>query len=146
MPSVQGGGGLVSGSNIVDGTVADADIATNAAISLSKLSGLIGNPGSFISFDISTTGTYALTTLANERVLVLATCEVVGLSTNMTQTLKYNAVTKDTRIVRTGNSGFSGSCMLAYTEVPGAATQNITVNSDASLSNSVIVVIKLKVG
>jgi hypothetical protein len=37
MPLLQGGGGLVTGSNIVDGSIADADVAVGAAVQSSKI-------------------------------------------------------------------------------------------------------------
>jgi hypothetical protein len=99
--------------------------------------------GSFLTIETTTGTTHSLTTTAGEKVIVIAKGDVSGVITANTF-LKYNGVTKDT--VNTnggGNSGARQSFCLQYTETPGAATQNITVTTDTSISNVVIIVMKI---
>lgn len=100
------------------------------------------------TFSVETTAgtTHALTTVASQQVLVTAKGVVVATNAVNTVTLKYNGVTKDT--VTVGGTGAGASLnsafALMYTETPGAATQNVTVEtSGGTLSNVVIVVQKL---
>ena len=98
------------------------------------------------SVETTTGTTHALTTVANQQVLVSAKGVVVATSTVNTVTLKYNGVTKDTVTVGGTGAGtnLNSAFSLMYTETPGAGTQNVTVEtSGGTLSNVVIVVQKL---
>lgn len=94
----------------------------------------------------STSGaTHSLTTIANQTVMVWASGQIhfngSGAAKNIA--LKYNGVTKHTYDVDTTSSGgdrFAFSLM--YTETPGAATEDITVEG-TDLSSVVIMVLKL---
>lgn len=145
MPISQSGGSLVTGSSIVDGTVSNADIASNAAIALSKLANLIGNPGDLISIETGTGSTYSLTTIAGQKVLVLVKGNVADNSTESTTTLTYNSVTKDT-VKCDGDAGSNLPFTLGWTDVPGADTQTLSVqNSIVAVENVVWFIIKLQV-
>jgi len=95
----------------------------------------------------TTTGTtVSLTTTATQRVLVWATGDISTTLTARTITLAYNGVTKDTIIVSSPSDVTKYRFLLMYTEVPGAATQNITVTSTptgGTLANVIITVVKL---
>jgi hypothetical protein len=94
---------------------------------------------------VSTT-TYSLTTTANQRVMVWAKGDLVPGAATRTITLQYNAATKDTVVVVETSAGSTRRWpfSLMYTEVPGAATQNITVNtSGGTLANVKIMVLKM---
>lgn len=91
--------------------------------------------------------THSLTTVAGQRVLVLAKGNIThALNGEAPRNiyLNYNAVQKDTVRGASDSDGTTAATpfFLIYTEIPGAATQNITVTSDASLENVVITVIK----
>lgn len=148
MPSVGSGGSLVTGANIVDGTVSNADIATNAAIAQSKIAGLIGNPGTLISIEQTVNTTAAVTTLANQAILVIAKGTVTGLATAGSQvTLSYNGVQKDICNYRhPGASDEADNFCLTALFTPGADTQNLVVAASTTLTNCVITVIKLQIG
>jgi hypothetical protein len=110
---------------------------------------LAGAPaaGMFISVEVTTGTTKSLTTVAGERVMVWAKGDIVPNSaTARTITLQYNAVTKDTVIVTDSAASVRRwPFALQYTEVPGAATNNITVNTTGgTLANVVIMVQKIK--
>lgn len=141
------GGGVVGSAQITDGAIVNADINAAAAIALTKLSGLVGNPGSFISIETTTGTTHSLTTVANQRVFVFAKGNVAtGGGSNRTVTLAYNSVSKDIAAVL-ANTSAKESFALGYSEIPGAGTQNITVTIDAdTIENVKIFVVKLMVG
>lgn len=139
MPYFVGGGSAVGSAEITDGAIVDEDINAAAAIALTKLSGLIGNPGSFLSVETSTSTTYSLTTVANQRVVVFAKFWLSGGAGETNATLAYNGVTKDTTDAM--NSTASESNMLMYTEVPGAATANITLTAGAGSFNAVKIIV-----
>jgi hypothetical protein len=93
----------------------------------------------------TTSGTsHSLTTVAGQTVIVWAK-GIMGITGGGSgnATLSYNGVQKD--IV----SGTSNSAVIAvpfsliYTEVPGAATHNITVAGSVSVSEVVIIVLKI---
>jgi len=95
----------------------------------------------------TTTGvTHSLTTTAGQKVIVLVkgTMAVIGStsSDNYYAYLKYNAVTKDTALFG-GGAERELPFALQYTETPGAGTQNITVIGDGTLTNVVIIVMKI---
>src|SRR4051794_4174709 len=87
-----------------------------------------------VSFETTAGTTHSLTTVANEKVLVIAK----GSTTGGTVTLSYNGVQKDS-VTTTANR--SAWCLM-YTETPGAATANIIIGG--SDSEYVIIGIKLK--
>lgn len=141
------GGNLVASANIVDGTIVDADVNAAAAIAATKIAGLIGNPGNIISIDIVAAATYSLTTVAGQRVIVWAKGVQVGTGggANANVFLKYNGVTKDTAFLGVVNAVTLSAFTLCYSEIPGAATQNVTLTTDyTSISTPVIAVIKLQ--
>ena len=100
-----------------------------------------------VSIFVSTTGTLSITTVAGQKVIVIAKGnDTLGNNGSSTILLKYNGVTKDTcsLIIHSGayaDGTFSYSLM--YTETPGAGTHDITVTGQASGSNCVIMVLKL---
>src|ERR1044071_9694961 len=86
-----------------------------------------------VSFETTAAATHSLTTVASDKVLVIAKGDITGSlnivgGTNIT--LKYNSVTKDTFTIRHRDSAVERHAFtLAYTETPGAATHNITVET-----------------
>ncbi len=96
----------------------------------------------------TTTGvTHSLTTVAGQRVLVFAKGNITHALNGeapRNMYLNYNGVQKDTVRGASDSDGTSAATpfFMMYTETPGAATQNITVTSDAALENVVITVIK----
>lgn len=140
------GGSVVGSAQITDGAIVNADINNAAAIDLTKLAGLIGNPGNFVSIDVASGATYSLTTVANQKVFVLAVITGDGSGGFTTARLKYNAVDKDTRDVGY-YSPEAWTAVLMYSEIPGAGTQNVTVTMDAgTVTNCRMVIVKLKIG
>lgn len=128
MPLVTTGGGTVTGANIADGTISNADIASDAAIDQSKLN----LDGATVAFESTAAGTHSLTTAAGERVLVWAYCDVEqGHAGNEVVTLKYNGVTKDTAQSDDDNvsANIRFTYALMYSEIPGAATADITLTA-----------------
>lgn len=139
-----------------------AEQATSAQVTANTETGESGAPlfvnpsnapelvSSAITIETTTGTTHSLTTVAGEKVIVWAKGNIVwGGDNNGSATLKYNTVTKDT-ILYKQDSG-SGSdwelpFAMMYTETPGAATQNITVEEadGSTLSNVVIIVMKIK--
>lgn len=102
-----------------------------------------------VTIETTTGVTHSLTTTAGQKVIVWAKGQENWNSGSSpgtkTLTLKYNSVTKDTVAVSV-DSGTSNIVpfSLMYTETPGAATQNITVEtSSGSISNVVIIVMKV---
>ena len=104
---------------------------------------------SFLPLVIETTAgaTHSLTTVAGQAVIVWATGNVNGNSNDRTVTLKYNGVTKCQTV--SDGVGLTGSDQqvpfaLMYTEVPGAATANITVDAGAvNVFDVKIIVLKI---
>jgi hypothetical protein len=100
-------------------------------------------------FSTTTGTTLALTTVASQKVMVWAKGQIAvstGLDPDITVSLKYNGVAKDSLVYPT-SSIHSGGFALQYTETPGAGTHNITVEGSGggtySISNVVITVLKL---
>jgi len=91
----------------------------------------------------------SLTTIANQRVLVIVkgSLTIAATATTATVTLAYNSVTKDSVSIRQqGGTSEITPFTLIYTETPGAATQNITVTPSAgSIADLVIMVEKFNV-
>lgn len=146
MAFLTSGGSLVTSSSIVDGEIINDDVSAAAAIAQSKIG--IGLNGATDLFSIERTvgTTHSLTTTADQRVLVFAKGDITdGTGSTRSITLSYNAVTKDTVNSQGSGSATVNPFALSYSEVPGAATQNITVAASAgSLANVVITVIKFK--
>ncbi len=98
-----------------------------------------------ISTETTTGVTHSLTTTASQKVLVIVKGSCSGTVVR-TVSLKYNGVTKDTITAGVIGGDVIHPFSLIYTETPGAATQNITVTTDAgSLANVVIIVMKFNV-
>jgi hypothetical protein len=97
-----------------------------------------------VSFETTAATTHSLTTVALEKVLVIAKGYAEGPgSSYSTINLKYNGVTKDSVQVGVGNGSSRIPFCLMYTEVPGAATQNITIDG-GTIGDADIMVVKLK--
>jgi hypothetical protein len=97
-----------------------------------------------ITIETTTGTTHSLTTTAGQKVIVWAKGNMTsGDSSLHTFTLKYNSVTKDTVTCDPSSSSEYLPFSLMYTETPGAGTQNITVESDVSIGNVVIIVMKI---
>lgn len=144
MPLFTSGGSSVTSANIIDGQIIDADISSSAAIALTKLGIGGGTNSDVFSVEQTTGATHSLTTVANQRVFVLAKGACSGVVT-VTLTLQYNAVTKDTVTRGIAGGDLIYPFALMYSEVPGAATQNVTINNSAGvLSDPKIMVLKLK--
>ena len=101
-------------------------------------------PSGAITIETTTGTTHSLTTTAGQKVIVLAKGNLNQTGgTEITVTLKYNTVTKDTVSIQ-GSSSHKDAFALMYTEIPGAATQNITVETGSeSIANVVIIVMKI---
>ena len=101
------------------------------------------------AFETTTGTTHSLTTTANQKILVLAKGDIQVISTGARTVdvlLKYNGITKDTIRVYDQNTTSRHTFSLMYTETPGAATQNVTVETAAgttAFSNVVIIVMKI---
>lgn len=91
----------------------------------------------------TTSGTsHSLTTTASQKVMVWAKGWLSTDVTNRSITLKYNGVTKDTvTITESDASGGKIPFALMYTETPGAATQNITVETSGGTLNNVVIML-----
>lgn len=145
MPSASSGGSLVTGASIVDNSISNADIATNAAIAQSKIANLIANPGTLISIETGSGTPYSLTTIAGQKVLVIVKGNVADNSSESTTTLTYGGVTKDT-VKCDGDAGSNLPFTLLWTDIPGAGTADLAVaNSIVAVENIVFVIIKLQV-
>ncbi len=99
---------------------------------------------STITTETTTGATHSLTTIAGQKVVVWAKGTLTETSGDNTLTLKYNTVVKDTVVINVSPEGEKFAFALMYTETPGAATQNITVEASVgTLSNVVIIVMKI---
>lgn len=99
--------------------------------------------------EVGTGETYALTTLAGERVIVFVSGTLYpNYASTRTVTLAYNGVTKNTAYVTNpvSGQGYYGFNLM-YSEIPGAATNNITVTCNntggTGLTGVTILVIKI---
>lgn len=76
-----------------------------------------------------TTGTYSLTTIAGQRVIVFARAvSPTSGAADVTYTLTYNGVTKDSVTIRTRDGSGKDVFSLMYTEIPGAGTANVVIS------------------
>jgi len=95
----------------------------------------------------STAGaTHSLTTTAGQVVLVSVTGQLnTASSANETLTLKYNGVTKQTIVSDIGSTWNTQIVPFAmqYTETPGAATANITVETSAGTLSNVVIIVQI---
>ena len=143
---ITSGGANVGSSQINDGAIINADINVAAAIAQSKIAGTLNGNTDIISVETTAGTTHSLTTVAGQKVIVWAKGSIAETTTTLTLTLKYNGVTKDTVVQTYNDTGASSwPFALVYTETPGAATQNITIETTSgTINNPVIVVIKVK--
>jgi hypothetical protein len=100
------------------------------------------------NIEVATGVTHSLVTAPNQKVMVWVKGNIqitsIGART-VDVTLKYNGTQKDIVQVYNENVTCSRAFALQYTETPGAATQNITVECAAgstTLQNVVIMVLK----
>jgi len=107
----------------------NSKVATQKAVK-TYVDSSAGDP---ISVETTTGVTHSLTTLAGQTVIVWAKGRQAGDTF-----LKYGGVQKD--IFDPVTSDDFGSFALMYTEVPGAATADITVTSAGSLADVKIIV------
>lgn len=149
MPVITSGGSLINTQSIVNGTIVNEDINAAAAIALTKLAGLIGNPGDFISIAQTTGTTVDVTLDGNTRILVLAKGDITTTGNEtVTYSLRQDTVVKDTVISNASSGGDRVPWSLMYSEVPAADTYTIDVIDDAGMgdvANVKIMVIKLRV-
>jgi hypothetical protein len=141
MPSATSGGGSnIASAQIVDGTIVAVDI-NDATITAAKMAAGSGIP----TVEKTAGTTHSLTTTATNTVLVIAKGNVSGNGWNGNVNLKYGGVTKDfVTMQATGDGGTNKDAFcLVYSETPGAATADITVDG-LTVNNVVITVLKLK--
>jgi len=94
--------------------------------------------------EVTTGVTHSLTTVAGQKVVVIAKGNLTPGTSSRNVLLNYNAVQKDIVVIRQAAATDVIPFCLQYTETPGAATQNITVTtSGGSLANVVILVFKI---
>ena len=122
----------------------DSKIATQKAIKAYVDANIVVS----ISSETTTANTHSLITVADQKVIVWAKGDLTygGTGGAVTITLKYDGVTKDTvKVYVTAAPTFSAFA-LQYTETPGAATKNITVETSSdTLENVKIIVLKFNV-
>lgn len=107
----------------------------------------VANPAPFFSIEYSAGVTHSLTTVANQRVLVIVKGNLDGTSNFATVSLKYGGVTKDSVNMRPSTSSHPMPFTLMYVEVPGAGTEDLDVETTiGTLANVKITVEKLLVG
>ena len=136
-------GGNMNASTTNKGIVEEATAAEYSAQTATGATGarLFVNPSTGPTIETTAGTTHSLTTIAGQRVIVLASGNPAGAAGAITINLKYNGVTKHS--ISSGSDSGTGGFSLHYTETPGAATQNITVDTSAgSVANVVIIVIK----
>lgn len=149
MAFLTSGGSTVTSANIVDGEIVNADVSPTAAIAQTKLAGTSNGNTDVIACETSSSVPYSLTTVANQRVIVIVSGRILMNAgpTQDTINLQYNGVTKSS--VTVGYSTTSASSFmpftLMYSEVPGAATANIGLTTTTYTPADVdVTVIKLK--
>lgn len=142
MPVFLGGGASNIGSaSITDGAIVNADINANAAIAQSKLAASLNGDTDLFAIEQGTAATQSVTTVAGQRLLVL--CRFMKTNTGATVSLKYGGVTKDS--ITWINQSFTEEGWLMYSEVPGAATANITLETTGGAFSEIkMIVVKLK--
>ena len=133
-------------ANILKTATTTIDVSALAAPSAGQY--LRASSGTAVAWQMPATGesttaaTASLATTATQRVIVWAKGDITTTAI-VTLTLAYNGVTKDqVGVGYTSSIRFPFS--LIYTEVPGAATNNITVTTTGgTLANVKIMVLKL---
>ena len=126
----------------VDGQILSADSteATGLKWIDAPAGGGGGSGGSTVTTTTATGTTLSLTTLADEVVTVWAKGVTQSSGSDVTIDLKYNGVIKDTVVTKNFSTNNYDSFSLEYTEIPGAATHDITVVADnGALVNVVII-------
>ena len=97
-----------------------------------------------VTVEVGTGATKSLTTVADQRVVVIAKGNLTPGTTSRNVLLNYNAVQKDIVVIKQGATADVVPFCLEYTEIPGAATHDITVTtSGGTLANIVILVFKI---
>lgn len=125
----------------------DAKVATQKAVK-TYVDANLTTP---LSSEVTASTSHTLTTTASQKVVVFAKGNLKNLPDGSTATvsLKYGGTTKDTVNIMIDTDGISNTAIpfsLMYTETPGAATANITVEaSTATLENTVILVQKIRI-
>lgn len=142
MAFLTSGGSTATSATIVDNEIVNADINSAAAIAQSKIAAQANNNTDIVSIESTSGTTHSLTTVAGQKVTVFAFFQWTGIGSGATLSLAYNAVTKHSMSV-TGDNTWGHSGCLSYSEVPGAATANITVSAPSG-ANCQIIVIKTK--
>jgi hypothetical protein len=137
------GGGVVGSAQITDGAIVDADVNAAAAIAQSKIAASLNGNTDLITTEVGLTDTLSVTTVAGQRLIVLANFNLTGGAGACTCDLKYGGVTKKT--INAMNNATQTGSFMEYTEIPGAGTANIQiVPSAGSVTNATILVIKLR--
>jgi hypothetical protein len=125
-------------------TNSDVRIPTQKAIKAYVDANAVPNS---VSVESTASTTHSLTTIAGQTVMVLASGMAYfnGSGTQIDLALKYNGVTKHSYTIDTDGTGAEKYAFsMMYTEIPGAATANITVTASAgAISSVVIMVLKL---
>lgn len=137
--ATSGGAGNVTSAQIVDATIATDDIG-DGVVTNAKLA--VG--AAIRSVETTAGATHSLTTVADQVVVVFAKCWIEQAGTATQISLKYGGVTKDVITADgTANPDSKTACLM-YTETPGAATADITVddNGVGTLSDIKIIVFK----
>ena len=121
------------------GTVATTQTAGDSSTKIATTAFVAG----LNTIETTTGTTHSLTTTAGQRVMVWAKGTRTHDNSDYVVTLKYGGVTKDTVKINGSSSSDFVSFALMYTETPGAATADITVEtSGGTLSDVVILVLK----
>lgn len=132
--------------SIVAAGAPNASTSTKGIVKLNKAPASASEPiamgSNALSIETTTGTTHSLTTTAGQVVVVWVKGTISNNGSNSSVLLKYNSVTKDT--ITTINTTVDQSFALMYTEIPGAATADITVTTGfGSLTNVVIIVMKI---
>lgn len=108
----------------------------------------VANPAPYFSMEETLGLTHSLTTVANQKVLVMVKGSITGVTAPTTIAVQYDGVTQDSVVVRKADSGGVAAFSLIFTFIPGADTANITVTKTAGTFNSDvrIIVQKLLIG
>lgn len=128
------------------GTIAVTQSAGDSSTKIATTAFVAAAAG-VLTIETTSGTTHSLTTTAGQRVMVWAKCSVEGgTSGDITVTLAYNSVAKDTATGDDDNitANFKYPYALMYTETPGAATANITLSTSfGSIVQPVIMVLKI---
>ena len=138
--ATSGGASNIDTTKIVDGTIIDDDVASDAAILQSKIDGFAEDGNDLITIEPITSTTTSVTTDGSTKLLVLVTAQLrCNTSPGFyTITLSYDGVAKETKTIGYdgGANGNYMSLVCSYTETPAADTANIVLaSSGGTLSN-----------